>query len=80
VGSWLRPFPKDAPATPDDALEAGFTAPPPLVYGLVYKGLGAIVKNSRPPRLSCKLQENKRADERTRTADLLQLRVCLRTF
>ena len=27
-----------------------------------------------------KFEENKRADERTRTADLLQLRVCLHTF
>jgi hypothetical protein len=44
---------------------------PRLVYGLVYKGLGAIVRHTRLPRLSCKSGENKRADERTRTADLL---------
>ena len=43
----------------------------PLVFGLVYKDLSAIVRNSRSPRLSCKSKENKRADERTRTADLL---------
>jgi len=42
-----------------------------LVYGFVYKGLGASVENPRPSQLSCKSRENRRADERTRTAHLL---------
>ncbi len=46
-----------------------------MVYGLVYKGISAIARDSRPLRLSCKSVEKKRADERTRTADLISLRV-----
>jgi hypothetical protein len=44
---------------------------PQLVYGLVYKGLGALAGASPVLQLSCKWWKNKRADERTRTADLL---------
>jgi hypothetical protein len=44
---------------------------PRLVYGLVYKGLSALPGASPYLRLSCKCRKNKRADERTRTADLL---------
>jgi hypothetical protein len=61
---------KDAPATPDDELGAGFKARP-LVYGLVYNGLGTLAGNPNPLRLSCKCWKNKRADERTRNADLI---------
>jgi hypothetical protein len=44
---------------------------PRLVYGLVYKGPSALSGDSPILRLSCKSLENRRADERTRTADLL---------
>jgi hypothetical protein len=50
---------------------------PQLVYRLVYKGLGALAGASPVLQLSCKWWKNKRADERTRTADLLQLRVII---
>ena len=43
----------------------------PLVYGLVYNGLGTLAGNPNPLRLSCKCWKNKRADERTRNADLI---------
>jgi hypothetical protein len=49
---------------------------PRLVYGLVYKGLSALPGASPYLRLSCKCLKNERADERTRTDLLLQLRVC----
>jgi hypothetical protein len=48
---------------------------PRLVYGLVYKGLSALPGTSPYLRLSCKCWKNERADERTRTADLISLRV-----
>jgi len=48
---------------------------PRLVYGLVYKGLSALPGASPYLRLSCKCWKNERADERTRTADLISLRV-----
>ena len=41
---------------------------PQLVYGLVYKGLGALAGASPVLQLSCKWWKNKTADERTRTA------------
>ena len=44
---------------------------PRLVYGLVYKGLSALPGAAPYLRLSCKCRKNERADERTRTADLL---------
>src|SRR5215213_1444962 len=48
---------------------------PRLVYGLVYKDLSALAGASPILRLSCKSKENKRADERTRTAYPCSLRV-----
>ena len=44
---------------------------PRLVYGLVYKGLGALARVQPKLRLSWKSKEKQRADERTRTADLI---------
>jgi hypothetical protein len=41
---------------------------PRLVYGLVYKGPGALAWAQPNLRLSCKSSKSRRADERTRTA------------
>ena len=57
----------DASRDPKDQIDDGRRSPPlvyGLVYGLVYKGLSAIARNSRLLRLSCKSQEKRgrRAD------------------
>ena len=53
---------------------------PRLVYGLVYKGSGALAWAQPNLRLSCKRRKNKRADERTRTAHSCSLRVRFHAF
>ena len=60
------------PTTTDPAVQ-----PPQLVYELVYRRPDALFGAEPLLRFTCKSGEKKRADERTRTADLVSLRVCL---